>query len=293
MYDHVMHIFLVLFLLFLYLDIAYAVQLYVDDEVDLRVYRREVPPSNIGNNTNFLMIRELKFEQLSLFPASYKRSLRAMRESSDTDAVCVANRIKTPERLKEFLFSLPVNIYLSRRLYQHVSDEPLDQSVLNEHGEVKSLPHLFSHYRNSLLVVAPTVSYGPFLDRQLEKVSNDNKLFRDGTNYYDTMYHMFRKKRADFLLGFPAEIYRHQQQLPIQYRVYDIADAPKYVIGHWMCNNTLKSREFLQRFNAHIMQVYQSKEYYDAHLKWLPETAQQKTKIYLDEVLGKLISQTP
>ncbi|WP_158678258.1 hypothetical protein [Pseudoalteromonas sp. T1lg23B] len=277
-----------LLLLILYLDNARAVQLYVDDEVDLRVYRREVLPSNIGNNTNFLMLRELKQGQLTLLPASYKRSLKAMRESDD--AVCVANRIKTPERMQEFLFSLPVNIYLSRRLYQHASDEPLDKRVLNEYGEVKSLSHLFSHYRHALLVVAPTVSYGPFLDRQLEKVSNENKLFRDGSNYYDTMYHMFRKKRADFLLGFPAEIYRHQQQLPTQYRVYDIADAPKYVIGHWMCNNTLKSSEFLQLFDRHIRRVYQTRDFYDAHLKWLPETAQQKTKIYLDEVLGKLMS---
>ncbi|CAM4127645.1 hypothetical protein [Pseudoalteromonas byunsanensis] len=286
-----MHVFLISLLLLFFLDNAFAVQLYVDDEVDLSVYRREVPPSNIGNNTNFILIRELKHGLLALLPASYKRSLKAMRESNDV--VCVANRIKTPERMQEFLFSLPVNIYLSRRLYQHASDEPLDKRVLNEQGEIKSLPHLFSHYRQSLLVVAPTVSYGPFLDRQLEKVSNENKLFRDGSNYYDTMYHMFRKKRADFLLGFPAEIYRHQQQLPTQYREYDIADAPKYVVGHWMCNNNPKSRKFLQLFDGYIRQIYQKRDFYDAHLKWLPETAQQKTKIYLDEVLGQLMSQTP
>ncbi|CAH9062647.1 hypothetical protein PSECIP111951_04021 [Pseudoalteromonas holothuriae] len=262
---------------------AQAAQLYVDDEVDLSVLRQEKPPTGIANNTNLLVINALKKELITLVPASYKRALRAMHESED--AICVQNRIKTPSRLSKFLFSLPINIYLSHRLYQHKQAVPLGSSLLNADGEVESLANVFYKYKSALIVLTPSMSYGDFLDKQVRNIPGNNKVLRDGTNHYDMTFHMFKRHRADFYLGFPAAIFRHLQNNPTDLRAYDIAGSPKYVIGHWMCNDTEQSRLFLQKLDKAITQTYQHTDFYHAHLRWLPETAQLKTKAYLDNLL--------
>ncbi|NOU50390.1 hypothetical protein HG263_07525 [Pseudoalteromonas sp. JBTF-M23] len=257
--------------------------LYVDDENDLRVLRKEVPPSNIGNNTNLLVMSFLDKQKVTLVPASYKRALRAMHEKED--AVCVQNRIKTPKRLENYLFSLPINIYLSHRLYQHIQSPPLSAELLNEAGEISALADVFYKYKSTMIVLAPSMSYGDYLDTQIRNIPDSNKVLRDGTNHYDMNFQMFRRHRADFYLGFPAAIFRHLQKESAELRAYDIAGAPKYIIGHWMCNDNPQSRAFLKEFDKAVKQVYQMADFYHAHLRWLPETAQLKTKVYLDDLL--------
>ncbi|MBD1581910.1 hypothetical protein [Pseudoalteromonas sp. S16_S37] len=274
----------VLVLLFLVCSFcADAILLYVDDENDLRVLREEVPPSSIGNNTNLLVMSFLDKRKVTLVPASYKRALKAMAEKED--AVCVQNRIKTPDRVESYLFSLPINIYLSHRLYQHIQSPPLNADLLNEEGEISSLSNVFYKYKSSMIVLAPSMSYGNYLDTQIRNIPESNKVLRDGTNHYDMTFQMFRRHRADFYLGYPAAIFRHLQKEPTELRAYDIAGAPKYVIGHWMCNDTAQSRKFLQEFDEAVKKAYQSADFYHAHLRWLPETAQLKTKMYLDDLL--------
>ncbi|NOU50389.1 hypothetical protein HG263_07520 [Pseudoalteromonas sp. JBTF-M23] len=267
---------------------AVAVQLYVDDEKDFIIYQGLNPTTNIANSTNTLILNALPQGKITFVPASYPRAIKAMRTSEH--AVCAANKVKTKERLQEFLFSLPVSIYLSRRLYQHLSEPPLSDSVLTDNGEVKSLPALFKVYTQALIVFTPTMSYGPFFDKQFEQVKRENKVYRVGSNPYDDMYNLFKSKRADFLLGYPAEIYRHLQQEQADYRGYSVADAPRYIIGYWMCNNNQQSREFLALFNSLMTQLYAKQAFYDAHLRWLPESSQKLTRAYLDELIRLLKS---
>ncbi|CAM4127503.1 hypothetical protein [Pseudoalteromonas byunsanensis] len=269
-----------------------AVQLYVDDEKDFTIYQGLSPTTNIANSTNILIINALPLGKVSLVPASYRRAVKAMRTAEH--AVCVPNRVKTKERLQEFLFSYPVSMYLSRRLYQHASEPPLTPQVLNDDAEVKSLPILFTYYKYATIVFTPTMSYGPFFDAQFAQVSASNKVYRAGSNPYDDMYNMFKSKRADFLLGFPAEVYRHSQYETVAYRTYRVEDAPRYIVGYWMCNNTEQSKEFLSMFNKLMMEIYQKSEFYDAHMKWLPEQDKKLTQGYLEEIVRLLTSdETP
>ncbi|WP_083330529.1 MULTISPECIES: hypothetical protein [Pseudoalteromonas] len=265
-----------------------AVQLYVDDEKDFTIYQGLNPTTNIANSTNILIMNAIALGKVSLVPASYRRAVKAMRASEH--AVCVPNRVKTKARLQEFLFSYPVSIYLSRRLYQHASEPPLAPQVLNENGEVISLIKLFAHYKYATIVFTPTMSYGPFFDAQLEHVSASNKVYRVGSNPYDDMYNMFKSKRADFLLGYPAEVYRHSKYEKVAYRAYSVADAPRYIIGYWMCNNNEQSKEFLSMFNKLMMEIYKQNDFYDAHLKWLPKQDKKQTRVYLEEIIRLLTS---
>lgn len=265
---------------------AFAVQLYVGDENDFIIYQGLNPTTNIANSTNSLIINALPSNKITFVPASYPRALKAMRTSEE--AVCIANKVKNKSRLNEFLFSLPVSIYLSRRLYQHATEQPLSEFVFTEEGEIKSLPELFDLHTDALIVFTPTMSYGPFFDKQFANIARENKVYRVGSNPYDDMYNLFRSKRADFLLGYPAEVYRRLQEEQVAYREYHVANAPRYIIGYWMCNNNESSKAFLALFNSLMVQIYKQASFYDAHLQWLPKTSQKQTNAYLDELIRLL-----
>ncbi|WP_440056983.1 hypothetical protein ACSLBF_19055 (plasmid) [Pseudoalteromonas sp. T1lg65] len=269
---------------------AAAVNLYVEDEIDLKVYSRELAPTSIANATNFLVIDTFTENTFVALPASFNRAVKKMREG--TNVSCVTNKVKTPDREKEFLFSLPINIYLSRKLYQRASARPLAASLLNEHGELRSLNTLFEQHDDAVIVLASASSYGVFLDEQLAQVKPKNKLMRSPIEYHNTIYDMFEKKRADFLLGYPAEIYHRISKKPAEFRAYDIAKAPKYIIGYWMCNNTPKSEDFIKQLNQHIVTAYQTKEFIHAHTNWLPLEDREKIKGYLKPLINKHLTNT-
>ncbi|BBN83931.1 hypothetical protein PA25_39160 [Pseudoalteromonas sp. A25] len=262
--------------------------LYLDDERDFAVYQGLNPATNIANNTNKLILDLLPNGKVTLVPASHPRALKDMRTTENV--ICMTNRVKNKKRLEEFLFSYPVNIYLSRRLYQHASEPALSASVLTGDGEVKSLQALFTLYKGALIAFTPTLSYGPFFDKQFEKVKKENKVILAGSNPFAEMYHLFKSRRADFLLEYPADMYLFLKESPADYRAYEVADAPRYVLGYWMCNNNAKSRAFLAVFNSLMMEIYHSDAFYDAHLKWLPESSKKQTRAYLDELIRLLTS---
>ncbi|WP_440056982.1 hypothetical protein ACSLBF_19050 (plasmid) [Pseudoalteromonas sp. T1lg65] len=265
-----------------------AVQLYIDDEKDFVIYQGGNPTTNIANTTNLLILNALPQGKVEIVPASYQRAINAMRNSYHS--VCVPNRVKTKARLAEFLFSLPVSVYITRRLYQHASEPPLDENLLDQNGQVKSLPALFEHYSSKTIVFTPTMSYGPFFDEQFKDVPTKNKVPIVGSNPYDDMYRMFKLKRANFLLGYPAEVYRQLQSEEADYIVYDVADAPRYTLGYWMCNKNQQSREFLELFDSLMLKIYASDLFYNAHTDWLPESAKKQTTAYLDELIRMLTS---
>ncbi|WP_238937468.1 hypothetical protein [Pseudoalteromonas sp. S16_S37] len=264
----------------------FAVQLYIDDEHDFSVYRGLNPVNNTGNNTNKLILDLLPNGKVTFVPASHPRALKDMRTTENV--ICMTNKVKNQERLAEFLFSYPVNIYLSRRLYQHSSELPLSESVLTENGEVKSLEALFTFYKDALIAFTPTLSYGPFFDKQFAKVKNTNKVFLATSNPFAEMYHLFKSKRADFLLEYPSDMHLFLKEDSADYRGYDVADAPRYILGYWMCNNNARSKAFLALLNSLIIKIYHSDAFYDAHLKWLPESSKKQTKAYLDELIRLL-----
>ncbi|WDE09060.1 hypothetical protein SG34_030255 [Thalassomonas viridans] len=214
-----------------------------------------------------------------------------MRESKK--AICVTNKIKTPTREQDFIFSHPINLYLNRLLYQHKEQPQLNSSVLNAKGELVSLNRLFQEYSDKLIIISGSLSYGNFLDEQIAAISSDNKMILDGSNPYDRAYYMFSLKRGDFLLAYPAEMYRHYHKDSKHYQAYRVSGAPKYVLGHLMCNNTRASVAFLKSVNNVLNKLYRQQDFISAHTQWLPQTAHELTLDYLGELTGQPPSAEP
>ncbi|OCQ21898.1 hypothetical protein A7985_08805 [Pseudoalteromonas luteoviolacea] len=249
---------------------AQKVHIYLDDQLDFELFNNaNSKPENIAGATNKLVFANLgENTQMIFSKASFNRTIKIM-EGADFPA-CTVNKINTVDRKSKFLFSLPVNFYWSHKLYTYNNNKPDMQAVLNSRGEISSLPEMFKEFQNKLIVIADNFSYGDFLDTQLQKVDKHNLVIRGGSDHYETVHRMFILGRVDFLLSYPAEFHRYSnnQELPVQ--SYHIANAPKVVIGHIMCNKNALSEKFIVKVNAVLMELYLSQEFIEAHTDYLP-----------------------
>lgn len=266
--------------LFCNISMAESLRIYIDDEKDLLVFTGKVEPINIAGATNNMLLNAIGEYPIEFVPSSYKRALRIM--SQQPHPTCLFNKVKTPIREANFLFSLPINLYLSRRLYIHSHVAPLEEALLDKQGNVKSLPLLLDVHKNKLIVIAGDFSYGPFLDEQLAQVNSENKVLIEGSNHYETVYRMFNLRRVDFLLAYPAEMYRHVKIDKATYQSYRIANSPEYILGHVMCNDTKMTRAFITKVNDVMVKLYKQESFIEAHLNYLPEEEHSITRRYID-----------
>ena len=264
---------------------ASEIQIYVDDKKDFAVYLKREQPGNIATHTALLVFDAINIKP-TFYLSSAQRALTIMRNTNN--AVCVTNKIKTPAREKEFLLSQPINLYLSRILYQHQEQAPLSASVLNDKGALINLTKLFEVYSDKIIVISETLSYGGFLDKQIATINARNKHMLDGSNPYDRAYRMFSLQRSDFTIAYPAEIYRHHRIDNKVYRSYRIAGAPKYVQGHFMCNKTPESKAFIEAVNNSLNELYYKKEFALAHTQWLAQSEHALTLAYIKEFINNL-----
>ncbi len=79
-------------------------------------------------------------------------------------ASCAPNRLKTPQRLKDNLYSLPLNIYLDLHLYYKITEDfrGLPDHIIDESNHLTSLNSLFTGKKNYTLGIDEGRSFGVF-----------------------------------------------------------------------------------------------------------------------------------
>ncbi|MDP2562793.1 hypothetical protein [Psychrobium sp. 1_MG-2023] len=219
----------------------------------------KLKPLGISAETQFHVLDLPKSNiQLELVP--YKRTLKSL----DTDTpTCVLSRLKTKQRKEKYLFSQPLNLFFSRRLYQSSTLMPLS-------NEPVDLINLFHQHPQRTMVISDQFSYGDALDRLIRQLPKKNLVNRDGTNHAPGLLEMFFQKRVDYALLNPNELYGHYLELNKQ--SYEIKGIPPFILGHIMCNNRPQTRSFIDNINIKIQQLIDSGVLYQLHIKHLPKS---------------------
>ena len=200
-------------------------------------------------------------------------------------AVCVPNKLKTSERASKYIFSYPVNLYLSHLLYQLATNQALAPEVLTEEGELKSLNSLFTDFPSKTILLPFKRSFGPMLDKQIALLPDVNKLIYQGGDLHESEIEMFIKQRGDFLLTYPATIFANKKSFgDIAIRGYAIANNPKYTNSRIMCADTPATRTHIEQINQALHVLYAQPELLDIHLKWAHPAAHEQIKTYYQQV---------
>lgn len=237
------------------------VYLHTDNHQDFYAFNTKQSLS-LSTETNMLALGVLQSEvNIELMPL--KRSMKFMDAGQN---VCVINKIKTKLRASKYLFSAPVNLFFNRRLYQNKNLEQLSTE------SPVDLNKLVNTYPNRKIVISSQISYGEELDAILADLPAESLIVRESASQGRGIIEMFHQGRADYAILHPQELVN--LGFDFQANNYEIANTQAYVLGHVMCADTPKNREFLTRLNSNIQINVRSGQLYYAHLKHIDKPYQ-------------------
>ena len=224
--------------------------------------------ANIATDTNMLLIDAVQQYQ---FKAKFVPQARLERSLHASENVCATNRIKTPQRIKKYLFSTPLNLYLGQRLYSLGSANKLPPAVLDEEGRLHSLNALFKHYPRKMLAINQGRSFGEKIDAQITKLPAKNRILLGGSQANDAIFQMLIRKRIDYQLEYPAymkSLIRANKQ-PVKLQVHEINGLQPYIIGYVNCPKSEQGKQVIEAVNWALQRLYQNQAFHQAHIRYI------------------------
>ena len=259
-------------LLFFHLSVSAKerILLLSDDEND-RQQLLSLQPVSLATDTLNLVLNQLTDEfDFDVQSAPISRIDQLLDRH---DNACVVNRVKTPERQAQYLFSLPIHMFPNHRLYYDPSWVTISAKQLNEQGQLFSLQALFTEQLEHKLLLVKDKSYGRYLDSQLALLDKSNTLYRSGGDYYTALLAMLERRRSEYALMFPATFFEQtgQKVHGKQIRSVAIAGNPTYILGHIACKQSEVAATFIAKVNHVLKQLYRDERLYQAHVRYLSE----------------------
>ncbi len=252
--------------------------------VEDKVENRDLLAKTSAETSTASYIENVIIQQLTQYNVKIERvtASRMNRVLQTKENACVANRAETPERRQYSLFSDPQSFYLTHKLYRFNQTSALSSQLFNAEGEIKDLASVFKLFPEKTMGIAQDVSFGIFLDQQIEKIKPENIYYRGGNKRVVALSSMLYKSRVDFVLALPVDITpnKAQKQLIEQ---YTIAGAPPYLIAHFNCSKSPLGQGVINDINKILANVYQTKDYYQAHKKWFSDKQLADLQIFLAE----------
>ena len=243
--------------------------LYTDTSDFVKELTGEKPINSMISETNYLLLKRLN----AINKVQYQISDRHTQILESEQPACSLYKIKTPEREKRFLFSLPTDVFLAHKLYQLSENPIIATKHLTKDGQVSSINDMFNsaEFKGKLLLLDGR-SYGDDLDKLLTKINTDKLEFINARQPYASYLKLFELKREDYVIAFPSIIHEHPT-LSRNTRSYQIQGIDSHVSGRIMCNDTKETRAFLHAANKELKRLYDSSEFYLAISRYLPSTS--------------------
>ncbi len=265
-------------LLFLYLIIASKttpanneIHWFTDDRQDNKILLK---PSSVSISTSTDTVR-LLMEALPNyhFDIQFAQNPSISRLLKKLPASCAPNRLKTPKRLKDNLYSLPLNIYLGLHLYYKITADfkGPPEHVIDENNHLISLNSLFTGKKNYTLGIDEGRSFGEFLDEQIANLDYHNLVVRTGGKRSKSLAHMLLKGRVDYLIDYPTEINKVIESSPSKVNLGSIKiyGNPDFVVGYVACNKSKFGEEVIKNINKALKNLYLTPQFYHAHTRYL------------------------
>lgn len=244
-----------------YLSAERYVLLLTDDSSDKQNLATSEQVS-IGTDTVRLVLEHLPQYDINIQHIPGARLNKFLETAPGT---CAYNRIKTPQRTQKYLFSKPLNVFLSHRIYYLSVKGPLPDTVL-DNGAVRSLPALFAFYPSQKLALGKGRSYGKILDQQIAALEPDNKILLTGQDIFYDLQKMLSKQRADFVIAYPDTISNVLVSASLPITSYPISGTEEFVTGHFACYPDTSGINFIYDVDKVLGKLFQNNQTLDAHL---------------------------
>ncbi len=189
---------------------------------------------------------------------------------------CAPNRIKTPQRLKDNIYSLPLNIYLGLQLYykKGTGSSIFPTSALDTNKQLKTLASLFTGKASHTLGINEGRSFGVFLDAQIAALEKHNRVIRSGIESTSSLVKMLLMDRIDYTIEYPVNVQRllKETKTNIALESVKIAGAPDYIIGYVACSKGVVGEQIIKDINNALVKLHHNDEFYQAHTRYLDKS---------------------
>jgi len=240
----------------------------INDSTDL-TRPTSVPITTAKDVTRLLMAALPQY----LFSVEFAKTPSIARLLQKIPNSCAFNRVKNPKRLKENIYSLPVNIALGLQLYYKKGSRAGEQalSARNKDEQLLSLATLFTGKLNYTLGIDKGRSFSAFLDRQITALDSHNLVIIRGGGSPYSLVNMLLKNRIDYLIDYPIRVNKAQKKLQttITLDSLEITGSPKHIIGHIACNKGPTGQKTIDDINNALQALYHNYEFYLAHIRYL------------------------
>lgn len=235
---------------------------------------QHIPASNkvsttVKDTTKLLMSSLTQYD----FNIGYYQNASISRLLKKLPNSCAPNRIKTPERLKNSIYSLPLNVSLDFRLYYRgdVKADFIPKNALNKENKLISLAALFKAKPHHTLAIDNGRSLGQFLDKQVAKLSADNLVVRNSVESTASLIKMLLKNRIDYIIDYPTAVNAVVNKLPTATALNSlkIANSPGYILGYVACHKGGIGQKAIKDVNNALQKLYQDVIFYQAHTRYL------------------------
>lgn len=255
-----------------------------DDQNDIK-HLLSSRPFALDVDTNNMVLSRLENFQISPKFAQIPRINQLLKTNKN---YCVGNRIKTPERAKDNLFSSPIHYFPSIRLYYLTGNIEFPKELMLEPDTITSLKAVFDQFPNKKLVVSLDRSYGNDIDKELAQVEPNNLVVRLGGGMYEGIYKMLINDRVDFILAYPTDMKRQAliHNTKVSLSSVSIANSKKYIKSHFACSKTQIGHEFISQVNSIMKELYKNPEYFNTHLRYINDNEHEGFKNYYKATLN-------
>jgi uncharacterized protein (TIGR02285 family) len=189
---------------------------------------------------------------------------------------CHPYRMKTPQRLENNIYSLPLNISLGLRRYfkQDTQYGVLSQNTFPSSLQIISLASLFTGKSSYVLGVDEGRSFGVFLDEQLATLEKHNLIVRRGGIATKFLVKMLLKNRVDYIIEYPVSINEALKSIPINIKLDSlrIANSPDYIVGYIACHQGSLGQKVIEDINRELQRLYRSYRFYKADIQYFDKT---------------------
>ncbi len=238
---------------------------------------QQPPASNkvsttVKDTTRLLMSSLTQYD----FNSGYYQNASITRLLKKLPNSCAPNRIKTPERIKTSIYSLPLNISLDFRLYYRGDVKPdfIPSNIINQDNKLISLAALFNANPNHTLAIDNGRSLGQFLDKQIHQLNERNLVIRNSDESTTSLIKMLLKNRIDYIIDYPTAVHAVLDKLSIKASLNSlkIANSPGYILGYVACHKGEAGQKVIKNVNKALQKLYRNVNFYQAHTRYLEST---------------------
>ncbi len=198
---------------------------------------------------------------------------RIIFELGKRNNVCSPTLLKSTEREKSMIFSIPSIVVLSNKLYVRINKEKLLSPYVTSDGKI-DLGNLLANEK-FLLGVAAKSLYGKNIDQILKRFSNTNQILnRFAEDHYSGLSEMLAtQSRLDGFLGYPAEerfFYTKSTLKEKRFKSYFINDSPSYLLGYFGCSRSELGKKMIEKINS-VLIKHRKNEITKFYQNWLTQ----------------------